>query len=80
MAYEYEDEVKSVISTETVFSHEETEKEARVKELQEVYRKAKAWDNYLLSVIEDARNEFGDNDDLIKHAVELNKKIFMEDE
>lgn len=44
MAYEYEEEVKSVISTETVFSHEETEKEARVKELQEVYRKAKILD------------------------------------
>lgn len=47
MAYEYEEEVKSVISTETVFSHEETEKEARVKELQEVYRKAHAFDEIL---------------------------------
>ena len=44
MAYEYENDVISVISTETVFSHEETEKEARVKELQEVYLKAKILD------------------------------------
>lgn len=47
MAYEYEEEVKSVIGTETVFSYEETEKEARVKELQEVYKKAKAFDTLL---------------------------------
>lgn len=56
MAYEYEDEVKSVISTETVFSHEETEKEARVKELQEVYRKAKAFDE-----IENILNNYFEN-------------------
>jgi hypothetical protein len=49
-------------------------------ELGAYYDKAKAWDNYLLSVEEDAKNEFGDNEDLVKHAVELNKKIFMEDE
>ncbi|MRF37150.1 hypothetical protein GIJ44_20905 [Staphylococcus sp. KY49P] len=50
------------------------------KQNDEVYRKAKAWNNYLISVEEDAKNEFGDNEDLVKHAVELTKKIFMEDE
>ncbi|XVK95990.1 hypothetical protein AABC03_01185 [Staphylococcus nepalensis] len=54
MAYEYEDEVKSVIATETVFSHEETEKETRVKEVQEVYRKAKAFDEIELTVTQPA--------------------------
>ncbi|MEB5783616.1 hypothetical protein [Staphylococcus pseudoxylosus] len=39
-----------------------------------------AWDNYLLCVEENARNEYGNNEALIKHAVELNKKIFTEDE
>ncbi|MEB7752548.1 hypothetical protein [Staphylococcus pseudoxylosus] len=50
------------------------------KRLSEQERKAQAWDNYLLCVEEDAKNEFGNNEALIKHAVELNKKIFMEDE
>lgn len=53
---------------------------ATKKRLSEQECKAKAWDNYLLCVEEDAKNEFGDNEALIKHAVELNKKIFMEDE
>lgn len=57
MAYEYEDEVKSVISTETVFSHEETEKEARVKELQEVYRKAKAFDEIKEFIVRKLKEE-----------------------
>lgn len=101
MAYEYEEYIKNVIGTEAVFSHEKEKRQERVKELQEVYqkarllddiviatkkrlsdqeRKAKSWDNYLLCVEEDAKNEFGNNEALIKHAVELNKKIFMEDE
>ncbi|MGL4008181.1 hypothetical protein [Staphylococcus nepalensis] len=79
MAYEYESKLyaNSVIQsiTENVFI--ET---GETKEIKEVYRKAKAWDNYLFSVKEDAKNEFGDNEDLVKHAVELNEKIFMEDE
>lgn len=44
MAYEYEKHIKNTISTEAVFSHEKEKKQERVKELQEVYRKAKAWD------------------------------------
>lgn len=71
MAYEYEKVNKEVAMINPPKAN---------KEMQEVYRKAKAWDNYLLSVEKDAKNEFGDNQALIKHAVELNKKIFMEDE
>jgi len=78
MAYEYEElilhDVKPLTNPGPPFRHE------AMKELQEVYRKAKAWDNYLFSVKEDAKNEFGDNEDLVKHAVELNEKIFMGDE
>lgn len=51
-----------------------------IEYLNKLKAKAKAFDNYLLSVEKDAKNEFGDNQALIKHAVELNKKIFMEDE
>lgn len=53
---------------------------ATKKRLSEQECKAKAWDNYLFCVEEDAKNEFGNNEALIKHAVELNKRIFMEDE
>lgn len=74
MAYEYE-RINSIGCVTSAISTDQA-----VEELQEVYRKAKAWDEYLLSVEEDAKNEFGDNEALIKHAVELNKKIFMEDE
>ena len=78
MAYEYEDKIN-----EAFFIAGRDGRNVNrelLAELQEVYRKARAWDNYLLSVEKDAKNEFGDNQALIKHAVELNKKIFMEDE
>lgn len=79
MAYEYEESNKQIVFTVDNESSMNQLNE-RIKELEEVYRKAKAWDNYLLSVKEDAKNEFGDNEDLVKHAVELNEKTFMEDE
>lgn len=44
MAYEYEEYIKNVIGTEAVFSHETEQKYKRILELQEVYRKAKAYD------------------------------------
>jgi len=44
MAYEYEEYIKNVIGTEAVFSHEKEKRQERVKELHEVYRKAKAFD------------------------------------
>ncbi len=75
MAYEYEGKLLDYASGSKTYE----EYKAMSQELQEVYRKAKAWDNYLLSVEEDAKSEFGDNEDLVKHAVELNEKIFMED-
>lgn len=79
MGYEYEESNKQIVFTVDNESSMNQLNE-RIKELEEVYRKAKAWDNYLLSVEDDAKNEFGNNEALIKHAAELNKKIFMEDE
>lgn len=81
MAYEYESSLKNRLLDLEFDTWEETAQfEREYRELERVYRKAKAWDNYLLSVEDDAKNEFGNNEALIKHAVELNKKIFMEDE
>lgn len=77
MDYEYESTINSFINESLDDSDIKTEIE---QENKEVYRKAKAWDKYILSVEEDVKNEFGDNEDLVKHAVELNEKIFMEDE
>ena len=79
MAYENEEEVKSVIGTETVFSYEETEKEARVKELQEVYRKAKAWDNYIAEVRERVKITVNTDDDVERETQEV-IDYYMEDE
>lgn len=78
MAYEYESDIPEFLKG--IESEHPLDLSKEIKEVQEVYRKAKAWNNYLLSVEEDAKKEFGDNEALIKHAVELNKKIFMEDE
>lgn len=81
MVYKYESKLKNRLLDLEFDTWEETAQfEREYRELERVYQKAKAWDNYLLSVIEDAKNEFGNNEALIKHAVELNKKIFMEDE
>lgn len=44
MAYEYEGYVKNTIRTEAVFSHEIEQKYDRILELEEVYSKAKAFD------------------------------------
>ncbi|PTL18616.1 hypothetical protein BUZ08_00225 [Staphylococcus gallinarum] len=44
MAYEYEGYIKNTIRTEAVFSHEIEQKYDRMLELEEVYRKAKAYD------------------------------------
>lgn len=47
MAYEYEGYIKNTIRTESVFSHETEQKYYRMLELQEVYRKAEAFDEVL---------------------------------
>ena len=49
MAYEYENETKNLI-TKLSGVWVESEKKEILKELQEVYRKAKAWDNYMVDL------------------------------
>ncbi|WP_436952478.1 hypothetical protein [Staphylococcus shinii] len=78
MAYEYDEFIDAIRFGLTMSDRDTTDDIWKM--VDEVVNKAKAWDNYLLSVEEDAKNEFGDNEALVKHAVELNKKIFMEDE
>lgn len=78
MEYEYEKEVKSVIATETVFSHEETEKETRVKELQEVYFKAEIL-NRIIGIVKNGRSLGSDTDsEIILRAIEHELKYTEE--
>ncbi|MGO2869154.1 MAG: hypothetical protein ACTIBY_03065 [Staphylococcus equorum] len=57
MAYEYEGYVKNTIRTEAVFSHEIEQKYDRILELEEVYRKAKAFDEVKEFIIEKLKEE-----------------------
>ncbi|HFN8805056.1 TPA: hypothetical protein ACHHKW_000267 [Staphylococcus aureus] len=49
----------------------------RIKELE---KKASAWDRYCKSVEKDLINEFGKDDERVKFGMELNNKIFMEED
>ncbi|HFJ4848926.1 TPA: SA1788 family PVL leukocidin-associated protein [Staphylococcus aureus] len=49
----------------------------RKKELE---KKASAWDRYCKSVEKDLINEFGNDDERVKFGMELNNKIFTEDD
>ncbi|GBV29070.1 TPA: hypothetical protein ACK0G0_002417 [Staphylococcus aureus] len=46
----------------------------------ELEKKANAWDRYCKSVEKDLINEFGNDDERVKFGMELNNKIFMEDD
>ncbi|MCO4438983.1 hypothetical protein AXE92_00740 [Staphylococcus aureus] len=43
-------------------------------------QKASAWDRHCKSVEKDLINEFGNDDERVKFGMELNNKIFMEDD
>lgn len=43
-------------------------------------KKASAWDRYCKSVEKDVINEFGNDDERVKFGMELNNKIFTEDD
>ncbi|QOY77915.1 hypothetical protein IRZ54_12165 [Staphylococcus aureus] len=43
-------------------------------------KKANAWDRYCNSVEKDLINEFGNDDERVKFGMELNNKIFMEED
>ncbi|SCT54447.1 phage protein [Staphylococcus aureus] len=49
----------------------------RIKELE---KKASAWDRYCKSVKKDLINEFGNDDERVKFGMDLNNKIFMEED
>ncbi|HBC4025064.1 TPA: hypothetical protein KED68_000319 [Staphylococcus aureus] len=46
----------------------------------ELEKKASAWDRYCKSVEKDLINEFGNDDERVKFGMELNNKIFIEDD
>ncbi|HAR7169357.1 hypothetical protein QAC82_15290 [Staphylococcus aureus] len=46
----------------------------------ELEKKASAWDRYCKSVEKDLINEFGNDDERVKFGMELNNKIFMEED
>ncbi|NDQ14218.1 hypothetical protein GZ161_06980 [Staphylococcus aureus] len=50
------------------------------KRNKELEKKASAWDRYCKSVEKDLINEFGNDDERVKFGMELNNKIFMEDD
>ena len=71
MAYEYEGYIKNLIGTEAVFSHEVEQKHNRILELEEVYRKARAFDEvkqYVLS----KNKDFEDRKDTARSNKEFN--------
>lgn len=46
----------------------------------ELEKKASAWDRYCKNVETDLINEFGKDDERVKFGMELNNKIFMEED
>ncbi|HEA3926590.1 hypothetical protein ACHLUF_10280 [Staphylococcus aureus] len=50
------------------------------KHITELEKKASAWDRYCKSVEKDLINEFGNDDERVKFGMELNNKIFMEED
>ncbi|MEQ7790737.1 hypothetical protein [Staphylococcus nepalensis] len=70
MAYEYEESNKQIVFT---VDNESSmgELNERIKELQEVYRKAKAWDNYIAEVIERVKITVNTDDDIEKETQEV---------
>ncbi|HED9457334.1 TPA: hypothetical protein R6P55_002657 [Staphylococcus aureus] len=50
------------------------------KRNKELEKKASAWDRYCKSVEKDLINEFGNDDERVKFGMELNNKIFVEED
>ena len=70
MAYEYEKENKEAVMINPPKAN---------RELQEVYRKAKAWDNYISDVRERVKITVNTDDDIEKETQEV-IDYYMEDE
>ena len=76
MAYEYENETKNLI-TKLSGVWVESEKKEILKELQEVYRKAQAFDNYMVDLaktIETFPHDYIKNDNFAKETYEFYMK------
>ncbi|MDO0948203.1 hypothetical protein [Mammaliicoccus sciuri] len=73
MAYEYKEEIENHIICAPVHVDDEL-----FDELEEVYAKAKAWDNYLADV-ENSIREITDNEDEVKWHVDYSINEYMED-
>ncbi len=78
MAYEYENDVVSALISGGMHYNSNAHYEM-ADEVEEVYAKAKAWDNYLAEVERDIRN-ISDNEDEIKWHVDYVINEYMEDE
>ncbi len=70
MGYEYEKENKEAVMINPPKAN---------RELQEVYRKAKAWDNYIAEVRERVKITVNTDDDIEKETQEV-IDYYMEDE
>ena len=70
MVYEYEKENKEAVMINTPKAN---------RELQEVYRKAKAWDNYIAEVRERVKITVNTDDDVERETQKV-IDYFMEDE
>ncbi len=76
MAYEYESDIPKFLKGIEYEHPLDLSKE--IKEIQEVYRKAKAWDNYLADVENSVREVTG-NEDEVKWHVDYVINEYMED-
>ena len=80
MAYEYESRLKNRLLDLEFDTWEETAQfEREYRELQEVYRKAKAWDNYIAEVRERVKITVNTDDDVERETQKV-IDYFMEDE
>lgn len=77
MAYEYEGENIRKVRLYNVMTGS-SKKTKPIKELEEVYDKAKAWDNYLADVENSVREVTG-NEDEVKWHVDYVINEYMED-
>ncbi|WP_433912343.1 hypothetical protein [Staphylococcus sp. LKG3-3] len=67
MAYEYEDKLLDYANGSNTYE----EYKSMSQELQEVYRKAKAWDNYIAEVRERVKITVNTDDDIEKETQEV---------
>ena len=75
--YEYQERIQRIIRDNEDYWCIDNDKES--EELQEVYRKAKAWDNYISDVRERVKITVNTDDDIEKETQEV-IDYYLEDE